>query len=122
VIASGRMKTRPFFESSGSRCRCCLYRFNCNYGSTSHSGNKVSPQTTPPQLVLYDGTHKDELDVERAAKSLANFLNSCVAEMRLAVQAVGKNSIKELNRDDLVSVDRDLAEALGIRYAGHGRK
>ena len=83
---------------------------------------KVSPQTTPPQLVLYDGTHKDELDVEQAAKSLSNFLNSCMAEMRLAVQAVGKNSIKELNKDDLVSVDRDLAEALGIRYAGHGRK
>jgi len=123
VIASGRMKTPGHFLKALALGADAVYIGSIAIMAALHTQViKVSPQTTPPQLVLYDGTHKDELDVERAAKSLANFLNSCVAEMRLAVQAVGKNSIKELNRDDLVSVDRDLAEALGIRYAGHGRK
>jgi glutamate synthase domain-containing protein 2 len=60
--------------------------------------------------------------VDLAAKSLANFLQSCIAEMQLAAQSLGKNALQELNGDDLVSVDRDIAEALGIRYAGTARR
>lgn len=37
--------------------------------------------------------------------------------MKLAVQAVGKNACSELGRGDLVTVDRDLAEFAGVRYA-----
>ncbi len=42
--------------------------------------------------------------------------------MQLAVQAVGKNSIKELNRSDLVTVEKDLAEFTNIRYAASHRE
>jgi hypothetical protein len=42
--------------------------------------------------------------------------------MKLAVQAVGKRSLADLNRDDLVTVDKDLAEFLKIRYAASPRK
>jgi len=53
-------------------------------------------------------------------KILAKFIASCVIE-RLAVQAVGKNSIKELDRTDLVAVEKDLAQFAGVRYAGSHR-
>lgn len=83
---------------------------------------KVLPQAPPPQLALYDGKMTDKLDVDKGAYHLANFLKSCTAEMQLAVQAVGKTAFKELNRDDLVTVDKDLADFMSIRYAGSHRR
>lgn len=83
---------------------------------------KVLPQAPPPQLALYDGKMTDKLDVEQAARSLANFLQSCTLEMQLAAQAVGRAALRELNMDDLVAVDKDLADFAEIRYAGSPRK
>ena len=123
VIASGRMKTPGHFLKA-----LALGADAVNIGSIAITAAlqtqviKTLPQTTPPQLILYDGKLVDQLDVERAAQCLANFLNSCIAEMRLAVQALGKNALKEMSSDDLVSVDRDLSEALRIRYAGTPRQ
>lgn len=82
---------------------------------------KVLPQAPPSQLALYNGKMTDKLDVDKAAHHLTNFLKSCTAEMKLAVQALGKNALRELNRDDLVAVDKELAECIGIRYAGQSR-
>ena len=83
---------------------------------------KALPQAPPVQMALYTGKLNDKVDVNKAANHLANFLNSCTAEMKLAIQAVGKNAVSELNRSDLVTVDRDLAEIAGIRYAGSPRR
>lgn len=83
---------------------------------------KVLPQAPPSQLALYNGRMTDKLDIDKAANSLANFLNSCTAEMKLAAQALAKQSLKELTLDDLVTVDKDLADFIGIRYAGQARK
>ncbi|EKE04539.1 MAG: hypothetical protein ACD_20C00051G0005 [uncultured bacterium] len=83
---------------------------------------KAIPSKTPVQLALHMGKLKDKLDVDEAAAHLANFLKSSVTEMKYAAQATCKRSIKELSKDDLVTVDKDLAELLRIRYAGHPRK
>jgi len=83
---------------------------------------KALPQAPPPQIALYIGKLKDQLDIDKAALHLSNFLKSSIAEMKLAVQAIGKNAIKELNRGDLVTVDKDLAEFMRIRYAGSHRR
>lgn len=83
---------------------------------------EVIPKEVPAQLALYQGKEKEKLDVDRAATSLHNFLKSCTEEMVLAVQALGKQSVTELNRDDLVTVDKDLSEFMGIRYAGSHRR
>ncbi|MPM72302.1 hypothetical protein SDC9_119275 [bioreactor metagenome] len=77
---------------------------------------KTSPQAPPSQLALYSGKMNDKLDIEKAAKHLSNFLKSCVMEMQLAVQAVGKNAIKDLDRTDLVTVDKEVAKMAHIRY------
>jgi len=83
---------------------------------------KAFPQAPPTQLALYTGKLTDQLDIDLAAKHLVNFLNSCKTEMQLAVQAVGKTDIKELSREDLVTVDKTLAEFAQIRYAGSPRE
>lgn len=78
---------------------------------------KTSPQAPPSQLALYNGKMNDKLDIEKAAKHLYYFLKSSVMEMQLAVQAVGKKSTKELDRSDLVTVDKEVANMASIRYA-----
>jgi glutamate synthase domain-containing protein 2 len=82
---------------------------------------KTLPQAPPSQMALYSGKITDKLDVDKAARHLGNFLNSCTIEMQLAAQAVGKQALRDLERTDLVTVERDLAEFAGIRYAASHR-
>lgn len=79
------------------------------------------PQHPASQLVLYTGKLIDKLDMDKAAHHLKNFLDSCIAEMKLTVQAVGKNDINNLDKSDLVTVNKELAEFLGIRYGASHR-
>jgi glutamate synthase domain-containing protein 2 len=79
---------------------------------------KALPQEPPPQIALYLGKFKEDLDVEEAAEHLAKFLKSCIEEMKLVCYALGKTDLAQLNRNDLVTVDRNLAEVCGIDYAG----
>lgn len=83
---------------------------------------KAMPKYPPPQLALYSGKLKDEFDVEEGSKNLANFLKSCTTEMKHAIQVIGKKSTTELNRNDLVSMDKDLAEFMTIRYGASHRR
>ncbi len=77
---------------------------------------KVIPSATSLQMALYGGTDVDKLDIEKAATSVANFFKSSMAEIKQAVQATGKTSLAALDRSDLVTVDRELAQFAGIRY------
>ena len=83
---------------------------------------KASPQAPPSQLALYDGKLNDKVDIDKAADHLANFLKSSVSEMKLAVQALGKAGLNQLDRNDLVTVDKELADFIGIRYAASKRQ
>ncbi|HBE05864.1 MAG TPA: hypothetical protein DCY85_05175, partial [Firmicutes bacterium] len=60
------------------------------------------------------GKAKEELDVDLAAQSLANFLKSCVDEMVLGAQALGKESLADVSREDLVALTREAAEITGV--------
>lgn len=73
-------------------------------------------------MPLYQGKFKEDLDVEKGAEHLAKFLKSCTEEMKLAAFSLGKTDLSQVNREDLVCVDRDLAWTLGIDYAGFSRE
>lgn len=79
---------------------------------------KALPDHPAHQLALYDGLFRDELDIEEGSRHLANFLFSCQAEIKMALQAMGKTRITELGREDLVSLNSELARNLQIGYAG----
>jgi glutamate synthase domain-containing protein 2 len=80
---------------------------------------KALPTEPAPQIPLYLGKFKEDLDVEEGAEHLAKFLKSCVEEMKLVAYALGKTDLAQLKRSDLVTVNRELAEILGIDYAGY---
>ena len=78
---------------------------------------KTAPMEPPTQLALYSGKLKEELDVELAAKSLTNFLRSCVAEMVLGAVALGKNDLRAVNREDLCALTPYAAAVTGVAPA-----
>lgn len=123
VIIAGGLKTPGHFLKALALGANAVYIGSIALFAALHTQvTKALPQLPPAQIAFYTGKLKDELDVDKAAQSLANFLKSSAAEMKLAVQAVGKRSLADLNRDDLVTVDKDLAEFLQIRYAASPRK
>jgi glutamate synthase domain-containing protein 2 len=122
VIAAGGLTTPGHFLKAMALGADAVYIGSIAVMAALHSQMvKVLPQAPPSQLALYQGRMNDKLDIEKAATHLAHFLNSCIAEMKLVVQAVGKNSIAELDRSDLVTVDKNLADFLRIRYAASPR-
>jgi glutamate synthase domain-containing protein 2 len=123
VIAAGGLKTPGEFLKALALGADAVYIGSIAVLAAIHTqAREVVPKAAPAQIALYTGRYADKLDVDKAAASLANFLKSCKEEMKLAIQAVGKKAASELNRGDLVTIDKDIAEFANIRYAGSPRK
>ncbi|MGN0250091.1 MAG: glutamate synthase-related protein [Oliverpabstia sp.] len=76
------------------------------------SGNcPVGVATQNPDL-------RARMKVDASAQRVANFLNVSLNELKTFARVTGHTSIHELSMDDLVTVDRDIAEYTGIRHIG----
>ncbi len=53
-------------------------------------------------------------DADEGAVFAARFLQSLVKEMKLAAAALGKASLKEVGREDLVALDPVSAQITGL--------
>ncbi|MBS4219634.1 FMN-binding glutamate synthase family protein [Bacillus sp. FJAT-49711] len=78
---------------------------------------KAVPFEPPTQLVWNEGKFKDELKTEDGAKSAEKFLTSCTEEMKIALRAMGKRSLSDLSKKDLVSYDDTIAKYVGIPFS-----
>jgi len=85
--------------------------FALGHGQTS----KVLPWEPPTTLIYYDSPTKAQLNIEQAATSVTNTLQSMVVEMQDAMRALGKSSLKELSPDDLVALDSFTAAVTGVK-------
>ncbi len=74
------------------------------------------PFEPPTQVAWNQGKFKDQFKIEVGVKSAENFLTACVEEMKVALRAMGKRSLKELSKKDLVSYDELTAKMVGIPF------
>jgi len=58
------------------------------------------------------------LNVEKSARQLTNFFIAANDLIKVIARACGYNDIKEFNKNDLSTFDRDIHHLTGIRYAG----
>lgn len=75
--------------------------------------SRVLPWEPPTELVFERGKAKKQLDVAQAAQNLANYLQSCRAEMILGMRAMGHTSLQQLSVRDLCAISPEVA-----RYTG----
>ena len=75
------------------------------------------PWEPPSQTLWITGTKRDSFDVEEGTKYGAHFLQACVEEMQIALQAMGKKSLAELSADDLITYDETIAKMAQITYS-----
>ncbi|MBN2909467.1 FMN-binding glutamate synthase family protein [Polycladomyces sp. WAk] len=78
---------------------------------------KVLPWEPLSQLAWAEGDFANRLDVEKAARNVANLLRSSVEEMKIAVTCLGKKAIHEVNQDDLVALDPFTARIAEVPLA-----
>jgi glutamate synthase domain-containing protein 2 len=122
IIVAGGLTTPGHFMKALALGADAVYIGSIALMATLQSQmTKALPKFPPPQLAVYTGKLKDEFDVEEGAQCLANFLKSCTTEMQAALQVLGKSSITQLNRDDLVTMNKELSEFIGIRYGATRR-
>lgn len=75
---------------------------------------KSLPWEPPTQIVFHGGHQANQFDIDEAADRLAKFLRSCAKEMAVGIRALGKTSLKELNKDDLMALDAVTAEVCKV--------
>ncbi|KJS82304.1 MAG: glutamate synthase [Peptococcaceae bacterium BICA1-8] len=75
---------------------------------------KALPWEPPPSVVFYDGHFKNKLIVKKGTQNMAKFLNACDEEIKEGIRALGKNSLKEVNKEDLFALDEYASEIVGI--------
>jgi methylamine---glutamate N-methyltransferase subunit C len=89
------------------------------WAMTHEQVTKAIPWEPPTQLAYYTGSQKKAFDIEKAAHSLENFLVSFVEEMKVAIRALGKTSLRDVNADDLVALDEWTSTVTKVRLVTH---
>jgi glutamate synthase domain-containing protein 2 len=77
---------------------------------------KDIPWEPPTGSIYNDGKEKDKYDPDLGAQNLSNYFQSCIREMQLLARAMGKTSLRDFDRSDLVALERLYAEIAEIEY------
>ena len=77
------------------------------------------PFEPPTQAAWYQGKYKDEFNIENGVMMAKNFLISSAEEIKMGLRAMGKRSLQELSKRDLISYDERIARLTGIPFSFH---
>ncbi len=83
--------------------------------SLSHLENLKALPFEPPSDILWETGHfKDKFNENTGAVNLEYYLKSCTYELEDGVRALGKTAIKEVNKDDMFTLDPRIAAITGV--------
>jgi len=71
------------------------------------------PFEPPTQVAWAHAEMPTKFDVEGGAKSLSRFLQACADEIGIGLRALGKSSVEELDEEDLVAWQPEVARITG---------
>ncbi|MCM3568557.1 FMN-binding glutamate synthase family protein [Neobacillus mesonae] len=118
LIASGGLTVPGHFLKMLALGADAVYVGSALLFTVAHSQTlKAMPFEPPTQVVWNQGKYKDQFKQEEGAQSAEKFLTASVEEMKMAIRAMGKRSLKELSKQDLVSYDELTARMAGIPFS-----
>ena len=87
-----------------------LIAINCQQYRICYTGLCPTGITTQkPQLIK-------QIDIEESVKRLTNFIKLSNHEISNLTRIVGKNDVNNLDKDDIISVNKELSEICGIKW------
>ncbi len=117
LIASGGLYTSADFAKClalGANAvyigTAALIAVNCEQYRICHTGKCPTGVTTHNPIL------EKQLKVEEGIRKLSNFIKISTEEIAGIARIVGKDDVKKLEKDDLVSLKKDLAEVTGVRW------
>ncbi|HEY8343983.1 MAG TPA: FMN-binding glutamate synthase family protein [Bacillota bacterium] len=78
---------------------------------------KVLPWEPPTELLYDTGKLHKKFSVDQGAQSVANFLKSCHAEIKLGMRNLGLTSLQELSLADIAALTPEMAQLSGAELA-----
>ncbi|OKL36441.1 FMN-binding glutamate synthase family protein [Domibacillus mangrovi] len=118
LIVSGGMLTPGHFLKVLALGADAVYLGSVMLFTVSHSQSlSALPFEPPTQVVWNEGKFKNQFKAEDGVKAAEKFLTSCTEEIRIALRGMGKRSLKELSKKDLVSYDQLTAEMIDIPFS-----
>ncbi len=83
----------------------------CQQYRICHTGKcPVGVATQDPEL-------EKRLDIDLSSQRLTNYLNAVNDELKTFARITGHNNIHQLNKEDLITTSRDIAEYTDIKHA-----
>lgn len=117
LIASAGLFTPGHFLKVLALGADAVYLGSAILFAVTHKQNlKAFPFEPPTQVIWDQGKFKDEFEVEEGAKAAEKFLTASTEEIKTALRAMGRRSLQEVTKKDLVSVDETTAKILGIPF------
>ncbi|KAF0816717.1 Ferredoxin-dependent glutamate synthase [Bacillus sp. ZZV12-4809] len=118
LIVSGGLFTPGHFLKVLALGADAVYLGSVMLFTVSHTQTlNALPFEPPTQAVWNEGKFTDVFKTEDGAKSAEKFLTASTEEIKLALRAMGKKSLKELSSKDLVSYNELTAKMIGIPFS-----
>ncbi len=115
LIASGKLFDSADFAKCLALGAAAVYTgtatliaINCEQYRICYTGK------CPTGITTQDPHLMKQLNIDEGVKKLKNFIKVSTNEIADLTRIVGKNDVNELNKDDLVSLDKDLAMITGV--------
>jgi glutamate synthase domain-containing protein 2 len=117
LIAGGGLRTSADFAKCLALGADAVYigtaaliAINCQQYRMCHTGLCPTGVTTSNPVLV------KQINVEKSIEKLSNFINISTQEMANLARIVGKDNVNKLNRDDLVSMKKEMATITGTRW------
>ena len=118
IIASGGLLVPGHFLKMLALGADAVYVGSAMLFAVSHSQSlKAMPFEPPTQVTWNQGKYKDQFKIEDGVQSAEKFLTSSIEEIKIALRAMGKRSLTDLSKNDLVSFDELTARMVGIPFS-----
>lgn len=92
-----------------------LIAINCQQYRLCHTG------LCPTGVTTQNPTLTKQLDsIDASAQRLRNFISALNSEIAALTRITGKDDIRKLDNDDLVSMKKDLAQLVGVQWLDGG--
>ena len=72
----------------------------------------------PSGIATQNPELRKKLNIEKASVKLHNFFNASIALMSVMARACGHDDLRKLNKNDLATWHREMAQLSGIKYSG----